>query len=125
MDGDVSSFARAAPIRSGSILLTGGLRACRATAKSRREPYAASATSSKFSNPETEEYFFSVASGEYFQKTAMSARSVARVGHRAFRQGRVIAIPGFSNSLFAFLVRLAPRLLVRKATKYLNLGGHV
>ena len=62
---------------------------------------------------------------EFFQKTAMSARSVARVGHRAFRQGRVIAIPGFSNSLFAFLVRLAPRLLVRKVTKYLNLGGHV
>jgi hypothetical protein len=60
-----------------------------------------------------------------FKKTAMSAQKVARGGHRAFRQGRVVAIPGLSNALLAFSVRLAPRVLVRKVTKRLNAGRHV
>ena len=29
-----------------------------------------------------------------FEKSAMSAESVARIGHRAFREGRVVAIAG-------------------------------
>lgn len=61
----------------------------------------------------------------FFRKTAMSAKSMARAGHRAFRQGRVISIPGVGNSLLAFSVRLSPRRLVRKITKRLNSGGHV
>jgi short-subunit dehydrogenase len=44
-----------------------------------------------------------------FAKAAMSAESVAWVGHDAFRQGRVVAIAGFRNRLLAFSVRLAPR----------------
>jgi short-subunit dehydrogenase len=60
-----------------------------------------------------------------FAKIAMSAQSVARIGHRAFRQGRVVSIPGASNRMVAFSVRLAPRFMVRKVTKKLNASGHV
>jgi short-subunit dehydrogenase len=66
-----------------------------------------------------------VPASRFFQKTAMSARVVADYGHHAFRRGRIIAIPGFPNRLVASLIRLAPRKLVRKVTKRLNLGGHV
>ncbi len=62
---------------------------------------------------------------KFFQKTAMSAETVASFGYRAFRRGRVIAIPGLPNRLLALLVRFTPRGLVRKVTKRLNLGGHV
>jgi hypothetical protein len=55
-----------------------------------------------------------------FAKTAMSAETVARVGHGAFRQGRTVVIPGFSNRLLAFSVRLGPRSVVRKIAKRLN-----
>ena len=66
-----------------------------------------------------------IPTSRFFQKTAMSARAVANYGHRAFRQGRIIAVPGFPNRLVVCLVRLAPRSLVRKVTRRLNLGGHV
>ena len=55
-----------------------------------------------------------------FKKSAMSAESVARAGHRAFRAGRVVAIPGLRNRLLAFAVRLTPRTIVRKIAKHLN-----
>ena len=38
----------------------------------------------------------------------MDAKSVARLGYRGFRRGRVIVIPGLKNKLGAFAVRLAP-----------------
>ncbi len=54
-----------------------------------------------------------------FAKAAMSAESVAWIGHDAFRKGRVVAIAGFRNRLLAFSVRLAPRFVVRKIAKRL------
>jgi uncharacterized protein len=55
-----------------------------------------------------------------FMKGAASAVEVARCGHRAFRRGRFVAIPGFRNRLLVFLERFCPRSLVRKAVKKLN-----
>ena len=54
------------------------------------------------------------------KKVSMSAESVARISHRAFRRGSVVAITGFRNQLPAFLVRLFPRAAVRKIAKRLN-----
>ncbi|PWU08052.1 MAG: short-chain dehydrogenase [Verrucomicrobia bacterium] len=67
--------------------------------------------------------FFSAAGGvpsRYFERAAMSAEEVARIGHVAFRRGRVIAVAGFRNRLMAFSTRLAPRSLVRKVAGWLN-----
>ena len=50
----------------------------------------------------------------------MSAASVARLGHRAFRSGRVVAITGVRNKVPALAVRFVPRVIVRKITKRLN-----
>ena len=52
--------------------------------------------------------------------TAMSATAVARLGYRAFRSGRVVAITGLRNQLPTLAVRLIPRSIVRKITKRLN-----
>ena len=59
-----------------------------------------------------------------FKKSAMSAKSVAEIGHRAFRSGQAVAIAGLRNQLLAFSVRLAPRSMVRKITKYLNFASY-
>jgi len=50
----------------------------------------------------------------------MSAASVAEIGHRAFRRGRVVAVPGLRNRLLAFSVRLSPRSAARKVAGALN-----
>ena len=50
---------------------------------------------------------------------AMTAEAVAREGHRAFRRGRVLFINGWQNFFPTVAVRLAPRLVVRKAVKWL------
>ena len=50
----------------------------------------------------------------------MSAESVARLGHRAFRRGRIVAVTGLRNQLPALAVRFVPRFMVRKITKHLN-----
>jgi short-subunit dehydrogenase len=55
-----------------------------------------------------------------FDAAAMGAERAARKGHRAFRRGKVVAIPGVVNSLGAFLPRITPRWLPRKVTKLLN-----
>jgi short-subunit dehydrogenase len=54
------------------------------------------------------------------KKISMSAEAVARISHRAFRRGRVVAITGLRNQIPAFLTRLFPRALVRKVTKRFN-----
>lgn len=54
------------------------------------------------------------------KKVSMTAESVARISHRAFRRGTVVAVTGLRNQLPAFLVRLFPRAAVRKITKRLN-----
>jgi hypothetical protein len=55
-----------------------------------------------------------------FKLGSMSARRVAEIGHRAFRAGRVLVVPGLGNRLLAFSVRLTPRWLVRKIAKRLQ-----
>ena len=55
-----------------------------------------------------------------FDKVAMSAEAVARIGHDAFRRGRVVAVAGFRNQALAFSTRLAPRAAVRKIAGRLN-----
>ncbi len=55
-----------------------------------------------------------------FKARKMSAAAVARAGHRAFRKGKVIAVPGWSNKLLVFSGRLAPRGVVRKIAKLYN-----
>jgi short-subunit dehydrogenase len=47
-------------------------------------------------------------------------KSVASIGYRGFRRGKVLVIPGFRNKLGTFAVRLGPRLVVRKIVKRLQ-----
>ena len=72
--------------------------------------------------PTTTNFFAAAGSrpSGFFEKTAMSADAVARIGHKAFRRGRVVAIPGFPNQVLAFSTRLAPRSLVRKIAAWFN-----
>lgn len=55
-----------------------------------------------------------------FRFGPMAAARVARAGHRAFRKGRVLVIPGLSNRLLAFSTRLAPRWLLRRVVRMLQ-----
>ncbi|MFZ0828303.1 MAG: SDR family oxidoreductase [Verrucomicrobiia bacterium] len=55
-----------------------------------------------------------------FKTGKMSAQTVARYGHKAFREGKVVAIPGWRNRAATFLVRITPRALVRKLVKSYN-----
>jgi uncharacterized protein len=55
-----------------------------------------------------------------FNRLAMSADAVARIGHSAFRAGRVVAVAGARNRFLAFSVRFAPRVLARKVAGRLN-----
>ena len=50
----------------------------------------------------------------------MSAQKVAQCGHDAYRKGRVLAIPGLSNYLLIFLIKVMPRRYVRKIAKHFN-----
>jgi uncharacterized protein len=55
-----------------------------------------------------------------YDLSAMTAESVAKIGHQAFRRGQVVVVPGLRNRIFAFAVRFAPRAFVRKAVKHFN-----
>jgi uncharacterized protein len=55
-----------------------------------------------------------------FRLGVMDAKSVASIGYRGFRRGKVLVIPGFRNKLGPFAVRLGPRLVVRKIVKWLQ-----
>jgi uncharacterized protein len=55
-----------------------------------------------------------------FKLGMMDARTVAQAGHRGFRRGQVIVMPGLRNKLGAFSVRLGPRAFVRKLVKRLQ-----
>jgi short-subunit dehydrogenase len=71
----------------------------------------------------TESNFSQVARGGKSRKTKtvkMSAEKAAQSGHRAFRKGQVVAIPGFQNRFLVFLARILPRWLVRKAVHSFN-----
>ncbi len=50
----------------------------------------------------------------------MSASTVARMGHQAFRQGRVVAITGLQSQLLAFSIRLGLGAVVHRIAKVLD-----
>jgi uncharacterized protein len=50
----------------------------------------------------------------------MTAREVAEQGYAAFKRGRTTIVPGWSNRLLAFCVRLAPRRLVPRVVRNLQ-----
>jgi short-subunit dehydrogenase len=67
--------------------------------------------------------FSTVARGQKARrlKTAkMPAQTVASYGHRAFRRGQWVAIPGWQNRFITLLIRITPRWLVRKLAKLYN-----
>ena len=71
----------------------------------------------------TESNFSQVARGHYtreLQAGKMSAAEVAAAGHRAFRAGRCISVPGLKNIFLAQLVRILPRAAVRKGVGRYN-----
>jgi len=50
----------------------------------------------------------------------MSAAEVAAAGHRAFREGRCVRVPGAKNFLLAQMTRMLPRSTVRKGVGRYN-----
>ncbi len=56
----------------------------------------------------------------FVQSKAMTAEAVARYGHRAFRSGKVIAVPGLKNKTLVFALRGMPRSAARKLIKHYN-----
>jgi len=55
-----------------------------------------------------------------FKAPKMTAAAVARCGHRAFRRGQVLCVPGVQNRLLIFLMRITPRSFQWKIVKSLN-----
>jgi short-subunit dehydrogenase len=55
---------------------------------------------------------------------SVETEAVARAGHRAFREEKVVAIAGHRNLLLAQSVRLAPRSVVRRIAKWLNASSY-
>jgi short-subunit dehydrogenase len=71
----------------------------------------------------TESNFGNVARGQQarqIQTAKMTAVAVAVHGHRAFRKGKITAIPGLQNKFFIFLNRILPRMIPRKVVKFYN-----
>jgi short-subunit dehydrogenase len=71
----------------------------------------------------TESNFGNVARGKKVRQlktSKMSAEAVAVYGHRAFRNGKVTAVPGIQNKAFVFLNRILPRPIPRKIVKLYN-----
>lgn len=54
------------------------------------------------------------------RQARMSAQAVALYGYRAFREKKVVAVPGLTNRLLIFLTRLAPRSIIRKTAGKFN-----
>jgi short-subunit dehydrogenase len=71
----------------------------------------------------TESNFFKVARGHRsreMQAAKMSAAEVAAAGHRAFRAGRCVNVPGAKNFLLMQLTRVLPRAAIRKTVRQYN-----
>lgn len=71
----------------------------------------------------TESNFGAVARGNKVrvgQSRKMTSEDVARYGHYAFRNQKVIAIPGLQNKTLVLLTRFLPRKLIRRMVKNYN-----
>ncbi len=71
----------------------------------------------------TESNFFKVARGHRsreLQIAKMSTDEVARAGHRAFRTGQCVKVPGTKNRLLVQLPRILPRMVVRRSVAKYN-----
>lgn len=71
----------------------------------------------------TESNFFKIARGHRsreLQVAKMPADEVAAAGHRAFRAGRCIQVPGAKNRLLVQLPRILPRTIVRRSVARYN-----
>lgn len=71
----------------------------------------------------TESNFGNVARGKKVRQlktSKMTSEAVAVCGHRAFRNGKVITVPGMQNKAFVFLNRFSPRWVPRKIVKRYN-----
>ena len=55
-----------------------------------------------------------------FRLGAVDAATVARAGYQGFRHSQSLVVPGLRNKAVAFAVRFAPRALVRKIVKRLQ-----
>ena len=56
----------------------------------------------------------------FVQSKAMTAQAVAQQGHSAFRNRKVIAVPGLKNKTLVFATRVMPRSAARKLIKHYN-----
>jgi len=56
----------------------------------------------------------------FFRMGAMDPVRVARAGHRGFRAGRTLVVPGASTKAATFLLRFSPRILTRRISGWLN-----
>jgi short-subunit dehydrogenase len=56
----------------------------------------------------------------YFRLGTAPADKVARHAYRSMMKGKVVAVEGLMNRISAFSVRLSPRALVRKVTRWMN-----
>lgn len=55
-----------------------------------------------------------------FSRVAMSAEEVAKLGHEAFREGKVVAVTGFRNKVLTWAVRFVPRKVARRVAGAFN-----
>jgi hypothetical protein len=55
-----------------------------------------------------------------FRLGTMSAADVAGIGHEGWKRRKVLVVPGVTNRFGVALVRVSPRLVVRKLLKQLN-----
>lgn len=60
---------------------------------------------------------------KFFRAGTMSVQRVAAAGFAGFQRGRIIVIPGFSNRLGTVLVKLLPRVWVRRTVQKMQRPG--
>lgn len=62
--------------------------------------------------------------GVFMRETRLlKADEVARIGYNALMKGKAVVVPGLTNKLMVFLLRLSPRRVVTKVVRYINTRG--
>ena len=60
------------------------------------------------------------AGSRLFRRGVMDAGRVAQAGHKGLRRGKTLVIPGLRNRAVAFSLRLSPRVLATKVSRYMQ-----